>query len=153
MSIRSIFTKTSYLARSTSIRRTPTFANSASFQYLRPVTFSLRYYSENTVGGFMVKEGPTPDENMKASDNKRSAEEHPSTHQQSESSTGKHEWKTRPPYSIHQDNDGFEAIYEASCHCGKVQYQLSRDEPLDSKLCHCTTCQTQHGTTSHPLND
>merc|ERR1711981_601257 len=55
---------------------------------------------------------------------------------------GKNNWKTRPPYSIH-DKD-FNALYEASCHCGKVQYQLSRQEPLDSKLCHCTTCQTQH---------
>ncbi|KIW07422.1 uncharacterized protein PV09_02263 [Verruconis gallopava] len=55
---------------------------------------------------------------------------------------GLNEWKERPPYSIHQDD--FEAVYEASCHCGKVQYQLSRKEPLDSKLCHCTTCQTQH---------
>ena len=62
------------------------------------------------------------------------------------STTGpKNEWKQRPPYSIHE-GDGFKALYEASCHCGKVKYQLSRDAPLDSKLCHCTTCQTQHGT-------
>lgn len=59
-----------------------------------------------------------------------------------ESTSGKNDWKKRPPYSIHDDN--FKAIYEASCHCGKVQYGLSRKEPLDSKLCHCTTCQTQH---------
>ncbi|CAK4017065.1 glutathione-dependent formaldehyde-activating, GFA [Lecanosticta acicola] len=54
------------------------------------------------------------------------------------------EWKKRAPYCIHESNDGFKARYEASCHCGKVQYELSREEPLDSKLCHCTTCQTQH---------
>jgi len=56
-----------------------------------------------------------------------------------------HDWKKRPPYSIHESNDKFKARYEANCHCGKVKYQLSRQEPLDSKLCHCTTCQTQHG--------
>lgn len=55
------------------------------------------------------------------------------------------EWQKKPPYLIHESNDGFKARYEASCHCGKVKYQLSREAPLDSKLCHCTTCQTQHG--------
>lgn len=58
-------------------------------------------------------------------------------------STG--QWKFRPPYRMHEPNEHFKALYEASCHCGKVKYQLSREEPLDSKLCHCTTCQTQHG--------
>lgn len=59
--------------------------------------------------------------------------------------TGLSEWKQRPPYRIHEPNDKFNALYEANCHCGKVKYQISRKEPLDSKLCHCTTCQTQHG--------
>jgi hypothetical protein len=48
-------------------------------------------------------------------------------------------------YRVHEKNSDFDAKYEASCHCGKVKYQLNRREPLDSKLCHCTTCQTQHG--------
>jgi hypothetical protein len=60
--------------------------------------------------------------------------------------TGMSEWKQRPPYRVHEKNEDFDVKYEANCHCGKVQYQLSRREPLDSKLCHCTTCQTQHGT-------
>lgn len=55
------------------------------------------------------------------------------------------DWQKRAPYKIHEPNEHFKARYEASCHCGKVKYQLSREEPLDSKLCHCTTCQTQHG--------
>ena len=55
------------------------------------------------------------------------------------------QWKQRAPYRIHEPNDKFNALYEANCHCGKVKYQLNREEPLDSKLCHCTTCQTQHG--------
>lgn len=65
--------------------------------------------------------------------------------QQQEAKTGLRDWKTKPPYKIHEPNEHFEARYEAACHCGKVEYELSREEPLDSKLCHCTTCQTQHG--------
>ena len=68
-----------------------------------------------------------------------------------ESTTGISEWKQRPPYRVHEDNDKFEVKHEASCHCGKVKYQLSRQEPLDSKLCHCTTCQTQHGMYYRPF--
>jgi len=64
---------------------------------------------------------------------------------QGESTTGISEWKQRPPYRVHEKNEDFDVKYEANCHCGKVAYQLSRREPLDSKLCHCTTCQTQHG--------
>lgn len=61
------------------------------------------------------------------------------------STEGESEWKKRAPYKIHESNEDFPVKYEASCHCGKVKYQLKREEPLDSKLCHCTTCQTQHG--------
>lgn len=71
---------------------------------------------------------------------------HPASHQISDSTEGKHEWKQRPPYRVHEPNEHFVPRYEANCHCGRVEYQLSREEPLDSKLCHCTTCQTQHGT-------
>lgn len=72
-----------------------------------------------------------------------------------ESTTGISEWKTRPPYRVHDKAEDFDVKYTANCHCGKVEYQLSRQEPLDSKLCHCTTCQTQHGAPSpirRPLN-
>jgi hypothetical protein len=57
---------------------------------------------------------------------------------------GLNEWKQRAPYRIHEPEENFPKRYEASCHCGQVKYQLSRETPLDSKLCHCTTCQTQH---------
>ena len=66
---------------------------------------------------------------------------------------GINEWKKRAPYKVHDKDEDFKVRYEASCHCGKVKYQLSREEPLDSKLCHCTTCQTQHGTPSTHLHD
>ncbi|KAL8802943.1 MAG: hypothetical protein Q9182_003493 [Xanthomendoza sp. 2 TL-2023] len=55
------------------------------------------------------------------------------------------EWKHRAPYRVHDKQEGFKVRYEASCHCGKVQYQLSREKPLDAKYCHCTTCQKIHG--------
>jgi len=62
----------------------------------------------------------------------------------SESTEGVNEWKNRVPYRIHDKADDFKVLYEANCHCERVKYQLSRQEPLDSKLCHCTTCQRQH---------
>ncbi len=68
-----------------------------------------------------------------------------------ESVPEKDHWKTKAPYKVHDPQDHFDVKYEASCHCGKVQFQLSRDEPLDSKLCHCTTCQTQHGSSQSLL--
>jgi hypothetical protein len=68
-----------------------------------------------------------------------------------ESTSGISEWKQRPPYRVHDKQADFDVKYEANCHCGKVKYQLSRREPLDSKLCHCTTCQTQHGKLPCPL--
>lgn len=55
------------------------------------------------------------------------------------------EWKHREPYRVHNDDDSFPAKWEGSCHCGKVQYQLSREKPLASKFCHCKTCQRLHG--------
>jgi hypothetical protein len=30
------------------------------------------------------------------------------------------EWKFRAPYKIHHDKEGFNALYEASCHCESV---------------------------------
>ena len=55
------------------------------------------------------------------------------------------EWKHKDPYRIHDENEGFDVKWKGKCHCGKVQYQLSRDKPLASKYCHCTTCQRLHG--------
>ena len=49
---------------------------------------------------------------------------------------------TFSPYNT--DLSGFEARYQAQCHCGAIQYAVAC-EPLDAKLCHCTDCQTLHG--------
>ncbi|KAK0714159.1 Mss4-like protein [Lasiosphaeria miniovina] len=57
----------------------------------------------------------------------------------------KDQWKFRAPYRIHDDPDGFDVKWTGKCHCGAVQYELSRDKPLASKYCHCTTCQRLHG--------
>ncbi|KAF2497215.1 hypothetical protein BU16DRAFT_458851 [Lophium mytilinum] len=61
-----------------------------------------------------------------------------------ESTSGINEWKKKAPYKVHDKGEDFKALYDANCHCGKVKYELSRQEPLDSKLCHCSTCQRQH---------
>ena len=63
----------------------------------------------------------------------------------SESKGGSDDWKHRAPYKIHDNNENFPVRYEGSCHCGRVKYQLSREKPLASKYCHCTTCQRLHG--------
>ncbi|KAI1612917.1 Mss4-like protein [Exophiala viscosa] len=56
------------------------------------------------------------------------------------------QWKFREPYRIQEEKAGdFDVKWEGQCHCGKVQYQLSRDKPLAAKYCHCTTCQRLHG--------
>ena len=67
------------------------------------------------------------------------------------STDGEHnQWKFRAPYKVHDNDPNFNARYEASCHCGKIRYQLSREKPLDAKYCHCTTCQKLHGTEYSP---
>lgn len=55
------------------------------------------------------------------------------------------EWKHREPYRIHDDDEEFDVKWRGGCHCGKIKYQLSREAPLASKYCHCTTCQRLHG--------
>lgn len=55
------------------------------------------------------------------------------------------EWKHRAPYKIHDDDSKFPAKWKGSCHCGKVKYELSREKPLASKTCHCSTCKSLHG--------
>lgn len=55
------------------------------------------------------------------------------------------EWKHKAPYRIHDDDEKFPTTWKGGCHCGKVKYQLSREKPLASKYCHCTTCQRLHG--------
>jgi len=55
-----------------------------------------------------------------------------------------HAWKQRAPYRVHDSNESFKARYNGNCHCGRVKYELSREKPVGSKYCHCTTCQVQH---------
>ena len=58
------------------------------------------------------------------------------------------DWKHKEPYRIHAKDEEFETKWRGRCHCGRVQYQLSREVPLDAKYCHCTTCQRLHGVCS-----
>jgi len=48
-----------------------------------------------------------------------------------------------PDYASLEDT-GFVTKYQASCFCGAVRYEVSAD-PVDTKICHCTTCQRLHG--------
>jgi len=48
-----------------------------------------------------------------------------------------------PDYASLEDT-GFVAKYTASCFCEAVRYEVSAD-PVDAKICHCTTCQRLHG--------
>jgi len=59
----------------------------------------------------------------------------------SEDVEGSHnDWKFRAPYLVHTNDSNFKSLYDGSCHCGRVQYQLSREKPLYAKYCHCSTC-------------
>lgn len=69
------------------------------------------------------------------------------------SKMGLDDWKYRAPYKVHENDPKFNVVYEGGCHCGRVKYQLSREKPLDSKFCHCTTCQTLHGVSGLSLED
>jgi hypothetical protein len=86
---------------------------------------------------------PTNNEKAQARSNGHDAEDIEGEH---------NEWKFNAPYKIHsKDGEGFKALYEGSCHCGRVKYQLSRERPLDAKFCHCTTCQVIHGIAHSPF--
>ncbi len=52
------------------------------------------------------------------------------------------EWKLHPPYSA--TNPGFRPLYTAACFCGAIRFEVDAD-PVDSKICHCSTCQRLHG--------
>ncbi|CAI4216054.1 unnamed protein product [Parascedosporium putredinis] len=55
------------------------------------------------------------------------------------------QWTEKPPYIPASQRSGFTSRHRGSCHCGKIQYSLNREEPLASKYCHCSDCQTLHG--------
>jgi hypothetical protein len=50
-------------------------------------------------------------------------------------------WRDAPPYA---NEASFEAKYRARCFCGAVAFEV-RDDPVDSKICHCVQCQLLHG--------
>ena len=53
-------------------------------------------------------------------------------------------WKQKAPYLSPSAGEVFDIQYTASCMCGEVQYAVNSD-PVASKYCHCTSCQTLHG--------
>lgn len=66
----------------------------------------------------------------------------------SESRPDDHAWETDHPYKkpteSDDDDDNFKPVWKGSCHCGRVQYAISRETPLASKYCHCADCQQMH---------
>lgn len=55
------------------------------------------------------------------------------------------DWRDEHPYKTPTPAEIESAAWQGSCHCGTVRYYLSREEPLASKYCHCSDCQTMHG--------
>lgn len=111
--------------------------------------------------------GKEANKNSSSSSNGKGDDGHckePHQHQASSTTHRKEdEWKHRAPYQIHnttpsskkktgdkqqdgeEEEEEFVVKWRGQCHCGRVKYQLSRDRPLSSKYCHCTTCQRLHG--------
>ncbi|CAN8098023.1 unnamed protein product [Discula destructiva] len=87
----------------------------------------------------MSPNGKNGTENNSASHEPHQHQAGTSTHRQCD------EWKHRAPYKIHDKQDDFQVKWKGGCHCGRVKYELSRERPLSSKYCHCTTCQRLHG--------
>jgi len=52
------------------------------------------------------------------------------------------DWRHAPPYS--QRAGAFVTKYRAQCYCGAVAFEVCSD-PVDSKICHCRSCQSLHG--------
>lgn len=50
----------------------------------------------------------------------------------------------KPPYRA-VDPATFDKKLQGGCHCGRVKYWLSQDQPLNAKFCHCRGCQVMHG--------
>lgn len=48
-----------------------------------------------------------------------------------------------PEYASIEDAT-FITKYKATCFCGTVRYEVSKD-PVDAKICHCLACQKLHG--------
>ena len=55
------------------------------------------------------------------------------------------DWAHNPPYKSINERPDFDKKLEASCHCGRARYWLSREQPLATKYCHCRDCQILHG--------
>lgn len=55
------------------------------------------------------------------------------------------EWQTRPPYRVVSRDEFGEVKWKGGCHCGRVTYELNREQPLKAKYCHCRGCQVVHG--------
>ncbi|PGH21344.1 hypothetical protein AJ80_03395 [Polytolypa hystricis UAMH7299] len=54
-------------------------------------------------------------------------------------------WKHEPPYKIQPAGEFGHVYWRGRCQCGRVEYWLNMEKPLDAKFCHCRGCQVLHG--------
>lgn len=112
---------------------------------LRSTTFSVRNAGFAACRNHQIRRmSSNGDQREKVSESQPENE----AHRHQAGSTTHHDldkWKHREPYRIHQSDEKFSVKWRGGCHCGRVKFQLSRERPLVSKYCHCTTCQRLHG--------
>lgn len=63
---------------------------------------------------------------------------------------GEKDFLQKPPYQA-ADPAAFDRKLQGGCHCGRVKYWLSREQPLNAKFCHCRGCQVMHGKCVNPI--
>jgi hypothetical protein len=140
-----------FLARTStfsSFRPSPTIPKNPFSTYSR--FFSPRLAISTSTLSYLRSNTPAMTPNKEQQDNGiHSKEVNTDTgHQFQTGRSDEDDWKHKEPYRIHAKDDEFETKWRGRCHCGRVQYQLSREVPLDAKYCHCTTCQRLHGVCS-----
>lgn len=135
---------TSLIASNPSILRFPKpfpTNQTVPLRYRRSYTVTMTKGSEKDTSKHNNKDGHehTEKDKANAADEAHQFQSGATTHRKED------EWKHRAPYAIHKDDKDFDAKWKGGCHCGKVKYELSREKPLATKYCHCSTCQRLHG--------
>lgn len=112
---------------------------------LRSTTFSVRNAGFAACRNYQIRRMSSNGDQVEKVSKSQPENE---AHRHQAGSTTHHDldkWKHREPYRIHQSDEDFSVKWRGGCHCGRVKFQLSRERPLVSKYCHCTTCQRLHG--------
>lgn len=145
--IAAVFRPSKLLASSTTSLQLSKLGRVSTQRQLALSVFFASRRSQSTIAQTQEEAAPMSEKETKTiSKETAAAADKPHQFQAGASTNRKEdEWKHREPYRIHDDDEDFKVKWRGSCHCGKIKYQLSRDKPLASKYCHCTTCQRLHG--------